>query len=252
VLPDGRVAAWVREPDEGNVAPEGVPLLEPLEALGLYLRAALTAAAPELFDLQRAEELLAAVRVSHPAVVDAVAAAGLTARELRQVGRALLAERVPLVERVSLLEAMAAEAGSGPASRLVERVRPALRRTITRQVAPEGTLYALEPGEKMQQELLRAVERAGEAEAVALPPERAEHWHRALRGAQEQYAASAAGAVICCAPEVRWAVAQLAQEAGAAVAAVHAGELLPLTEIITIGVLPDRATAAAPQATIGR
>ncbi|MBU0610110.1 MAG: flagellar biosynthesis protein FlhA, partial [Armatimonadetes bacterium] len=251
VLPDGRAAAWVREADEVGASSGEVHLLDPLDALGLYLRAALTGAAAELFDLQRARELLAAVRVTHPAVVEAFMAAGLGEPALRDVGRALLAGGVPLVERVSLLEGMA-EAGPGPAARLVERVRPALRRTITRLVAPEGTLYALELCDEMRQELLQAVHRAGEDEPVALAPERADHWHRTLGRAQQQYAESAVGAVVLCPPELRRAGAQLAREAGAAVAVVHVGELLPLTEIICVGVLPERDTGPVLKPATGK
>jgi hypothetical protein len=58
--------------------------------------------------------------------------------------------------------------------------------------------------------------------------------------------------VVLCAPEVRRAVAQLAQEAGAAVAAVHAGELLPLTEIICVGVLPERDTGPVLKSAMGK
>ena len=246
VLPDGRRAMWVREADDDLDARDGGQRLAVREALALHVRSALSAAAPELFDRQRAHELLEMVRVSHPAVVRAYEAAGLTEQELRQVGRALLAERVSLVERVSLLEAMAEV---GPVADLAERVRPALQRTITRLVAPEGTLCALALSEGMQQELRTAVQTAGDG-AVALPPERAEHWREALRRAERQYAESAVGAVVLCPTELRPAVAELAREAGAVVAVVHAGELLPLTEVLSMGALPEYETGpvAAPAA----
>jgi len=131
-------ATWLRAGDELDLPAEKYHLLDPLQALALYLQAALRAHAEALFDLQRATEWLAAVQATHPASVAALERAGRGVAEVRLVGRALLREGVPLRERVSVVEAMGAAAGGLTAGELVEAVRPALARTITQMVAPDG------------------------------------------------------------------------------------------------------------------
>jgi flagellar biosynthesis component FlhA len=242
VLPDGRRGVWVRSDEE---ATNGARLLEPLEALALQVRAAVRQVAPELCDLQRAHELIEMVRVSHPAVVTAYEAAGLSEADLQDVGRELLAEGLPLTERVSLLSAMAREpgrAGRPHHAEMAEAVRPALRRTITRLVAPEGMVQAVELARELQEELAEAAAQAGPGRAVALEAERAARWRELLQWVARWCGNGAAGAVIVCAGEARRAVAQLAREAGVQVAAVRPEELLPLTEVQVVHVLSGNET----------
>lgn len=244
-LPDGRRARWLRVEDDETPSSTGLNALDALGALELYLRAAVEPVAAELFDLQRASELLQAVRATHPVVIEAWEAAGLTAADLRDVGRELLAEGVPLVERVVLLEAMITSSGAvghAGCAALAEAVRPALRRTISRLVAPAGRLSACALAEKLQDELQAAVDGARPGEAVALEAEAAERWWRMLRWVAGQDRQ----AVVLCPPQLRAAVATLAREAGAGVRVVQPEELLPLTEIAVRHVLQGHETMPAP------
>lgn len=244
-LPDGRRARWLRLDEDEAPASSGVNVLDALGALELYLRAAVEPVAGELLDLQRARELLEAARATHPALTEAWEAAGLTAADLRDVGRELLAEGVPLVERIVLLEAMITSSGAvgnAGSAALAEAVRPALRRTISQSVAPGGTLSAYALAEKLQQELQAVVEVGRSGEAVALEAQAAERWRRMLRwvAGQDRHA------VVLCPPQLRAAVATLAREAGAGVRVVQVGELLPLTEIVVRHVLQGHENMPAP------
>lgn len=248
-LKEGKQGLWLRPEDESwEWLQEGYQLLEPLDVLELYVRECVTRHAAELFNLQRAQDILEAVRVSAPAVVQAYEAAGLSAADLRDVGRYLLEEGIPLLERITLLEALTTvHASAARASRsyraadLAEQIRPSLRRTITQLVAPEGSLEAMELSETLREELQEAITQAqeipaGREEEVPLSPERAERWRKRLcwAAAWEGWTGKA---VILSPRALRRMLAKLAREAEAAVSIVAPEELFPMTQIAIIYVL---------------
>lgn len=241
-LPDGAQATWLRDVDARSLDPASYHILDPLAVLVLHVRAAVTSHAAELFDLQRATELLQMAEVTHPATVAAVRQAGVTLSDLRDVGKYLLAEGVPLTERISLLEALATTRGR-TAAELAEAARPALARTITRLVAPSGSVEVFELDRELQQELTTALERSGLP--LTLAPRRAALWFDMLRRLAELARAPGRPATLLCNAPLRAAVAQLIGEAGAALRAVQPAELLPLTEVRTIH------TAQAPMSDPG-
>ncbi|MEN6545371.1 MAG: FHIPEP family type III secretion protein [Armatimonadia bacterium] len=238
-LPDGAQATWLRDTDAQPLDAASYHVLDPLAVLVLHVRAAVTSHAAELFDLQRATELLQMAEVTHPATVAAVRQAGVTLSDVREVGRCLLAEGVPLTERISLLEALATAQGRTAAD-LAEAARPALAQTITRLVAPGGFVEVVELARELEQELATAVDRSGLP--LTLAPQRAAPWLAMLRQLAERLGAPGRPATILCTARTRGAVAQLIAESGAALRAVQAAELLPLTEVHTIH------TAQAPMA----
>jgi flagellar biosynthesis protein FlhA len=254
MLPNGAQATWLRESEFESLPSGQYHLLQPLEVLALYLQETLWAHAAHLFDLQRATEWLAAVEMTHPASVAALARAGLGTAEVQQVGRGLLAEGLPLRERVSLVEALAragksdggagyhpAQANGGPDIRplqtadgvpddlrpLIEAVRPALARTITEQVAVEGVAEVIELGAEVEQALLDQVEQTG----AALPPEQARQWAETLLWLADLFSRPQRPAALLCHPQLRPVLARQIRDCGANLRAITATDLLPLTQL---------------------
>lgn len=229
-LPDGRVGTWLRPGDDARLPGSEYCALQPLQVLMEHLECAFVTHAATLFDLQRATEWLAAVQTMHPASVLALQQAGLGAAEVREVGKALLREGVPLRERVTLVEALA----MSPVRSTVERaeaVRPALARTITELVAPAAVAEVLQLGPDVERELQAAVGQGSAADELVLRPDYARQWAQALQWLAERYAAPRCPAVILCPPHLRRAVAQMIIDCGAALRAVSARELQPLTQV---------------------
>lgn len=237
VLPDGRAAAWVGPDEAERSAARGDQVLRPAEVLTLHLESCLRARADQLFGLQQAADVLSALAITHPATVAALEAAGAGPALLRDVGWVLLADGVPLSDRVSLAEAIPAALGRHRSAEAVaEAVRPTLRRSITRLAAPYGRaeVIGLDPG--LEDELGEACDAAGEG-PVTLHPDRAQTWHRALRALGQEYAPPGRRAVLYCSRRSRRAASQLVRESGARVLAVCGEELDPLTVIETVYLL---------------
>lgn len=227
MLPDGTLGVWLPPESEATAAALGCRLLAPVEVLLLHVAQAWREAAPGLFDLQRTAELLEAVRATHPVSAAALEGTALGLTDVREVGRLLLAEGVPLGDRVSLVEGLAAVAARHHSPEaLAEAVRPALARTLSRLVAPEGRAEVLTLEEELDAELARAVAQAGEG-PVALPPARAAAWHRALQELGVTYGAPGRPGTLLCSEGARRAAGQLAREAGARLRVVCVEELLP-------------------------
>lgn len=230
-LPDGRRAAWVGPEVAQQAVGLGYQVLRPGEVLALHLELCLRARAAQLFGLQQATDLLAALQVTHPAVGAAFAASGATPELFRNVGRILLAEGLPLNERVSLVEAIAAAAPRHRcAETIAEAARMSLQRTITRLVAPHGRAEVIRLAPELERELQESCEAAGEG-PVTFHPERAQAWHTTLRDLGRQHAAPGRRAVLYCSRRGRRAAGQLIREADAALLAVCHEELHPLTVI---------------------
>lgn len=230
-LPDGRRAAWVGPEAAQQAVGLGYQVLRPGEVLALHLELCLRARATQLFGLQQATDLLAALEATHPAVVAAFAASGATPELFRDVGRILLAEGLPLNERVSLVEAIAAAAPRHRcAETIAEATRMSLQRTITRLAAPQGRAEVITLAAELESELQEACEAAGEG-PVTFAPESAQAWHEALRALGQQYAAPGRRAVLYCSRGARRAAGQLIRETAAALLAVCHEELHPLTVI---------------------
>lgn len=232
-LPGGLQATWLRAEDDLHLPAEQYRLLDPLQVLALYLQGTLRTHAEALFDLQRATEWLAAVQATHPASVAALERTGRGVAEVRLVGRALLREGVPLRERVSVVEAVGAAAGGLAAGELVEAVRPALARTLTQMVAPDGVAEVIAMAPALEAQLL-AAEWLAPGEPATLPPEQAERWTEVLLWLGRQYGRPQQPAVLLCQPQARPVAAQLIVDCGARVRAIVARELQPLTRLQTI------------------
>ncbi|NPV49302.1 MAG: hypothetical protein HPY69_20345 [Armatimonadetes bacterium] len=231
VLPDGRRGAWVGAETAQQAVGTGHQMLRPGQVLALHLEVCLRARAAQLFGLQQARDLLAALEVTHPAVVSALAAAGATPELLRDVGRLLLAEGIPLNERLSLVEAIASAATRHRCAETVaEAVRVSLQRTITRLAAPHGGAEVITLDPELERELQEACEAAGEG-PVTFHPERAQAWHATLRTLGQRHAVPGRRVVLYCSRPGRRAVGQLIREAEAALLAVCHEELHPLTVI---------------------
>lgn len=238
VLPDGCPATWLREPEEFLDRDHAYHSIAPPQVLTLYVEEAVRGHAAELFDVQRAAELIQAVRMTHPAAVGALEQAGVGALEVAAVGQVLLAEGVPLTDRVCLLEALTREAQPGMgAAQMAELIRPALARTLTRLLAPGGVVEVIELGRNLNQELATAIGEPDWPQPVALTPDRLIAWEEALHWLQERFALPQRRPVMLCGREARPVLAQIIRDTGLCLYALQPAELLPLTEVQTVYML---------------
>ncbi len=149
-----RVGAWVADDHIDRARELSARLLDSAGALVWACAEILRSNAGELFDAQRASDVIERVAESHPAVVEAAEGRGVDAVALSRLGARLLAEGVPVRNGVALLEALAHGARQGASEDdIAEAARKKLSRAICQTAAPDGVIMALEIAPDLATEL---------------------------------------------------------------------------------------------------
>ncbi len=177
----------------------------PLAALGEPVRQALRRHTPLFLGIQDTTNLLTRASVDAPDVVKEVLRA-LPLQRVADVLRRLVGEGVSIRNLRDILEALS-EAGQRDkdAHALTEFARVALRRQISHQVAPDGTLAALMLEPALEELLRQAVRVTGGVAQLALDPETARRIAESIGAAIGRHRPQA----LITAIDVRWHLRKL-------------------------------------------
>jgi flagellar biosynthesis protein FlhA len=197
-LADGRTGVWVPAEEAEALGEQGYALLSPAEAIVEHLRVVVRRRAGNMFDLQRAGELLRQIEMTHPEAMRAAEAAGLTAGLVSQVGRLLLEAGIPLRDPLGVVEGIVEglPQETDP-EKLALNLRPRLAGMITDYLSREGRIRAVELDPELEEELAEAAYRRADGTVAALPPDRAAAWVLALDQLGKEYGWGEPLAVIC-------------------------------------------------------
>ncbi|MGM0492935.1 MAG: FHIPEP family type III secretion protein [Armatimonadota bacterium] len=176
-LADGRTGVWVNRDEADELGGLGFVLMTAVEALTGDLQITLRRHAADIFDLEQAAALLAGLRRSHPALVEAADAAGLDAGLLRRVCGELLWGGVPLRDPVSVVGGVVeALSETRDVERLALRVRPRLAGMISDCLMADGKIRAVFPSPELQEELAASAHREEDRTIAAMMPARSAAW----------------------------------------------------------------------------
>ncbi len=165
-------AVWIDPARKAAAEMEGYTVVEPTAVLATHLSETIRAHADELLSRQDVKDMCESVREFAPALIEDLIPDKVPVNTLHNVLKGLLHERVPIKDVVTILETLAnhVEAKAGP-DYLVEKVREALRRTVSRlYVEPDGNVYAVTLHPELEQRLGQAVHESERAGAVVLDP----------------------------------------------------------------------------------
>lgn len=230
-LADGRRGVWVPAEEAEALGEQGYALLSPAEAIVEHLRVVVRRRAGNMFDLQRAAELLRQIEMTHPEATRAAEAAGLTAGLVSQVGRLLLEASIPLRDSLAVVEGIVEglPQETDP-EKLALNLRPRLAGMITDYLSREGRIRAVELDPELEEELAEAAYRRADGTVAALPPERAAAWVLALDQLGKEYGWGEPLAIICEARSLQ-PLASLCVQAQSHLIALQPAELTDAAEI---------------------
>jgi flagellar biosynthesis protein FlhA len=199
--------------------------------------------ADELLGRQEVQKLLDMVKGTHPAVIEELVPHLLGVADVQKVLQGLLRERVPIRDLVTILEALADTARSSrDLDVLIEAVRTALKRQITKQYADDkGVVRALTLDPRLEQRILDTVQRTDRGAQLALDPRTGQQLFAALSREIERVLTQGLTPLVLCSPGLRPFLRRLLEKALPQLAIVSYGELLPRIEVQSIGTvsLPD-------------
>ncbi|MEE9277568.1 MAG: FHIPEP family type III secretion protein, partial [Dehalococcoidia bacterium] len=169
--------------------------------------------APSILSRQDVQMLLNNLKEEYPAVVEDLVPNVLTIGEIQQVLQNLLAERIPIRDLITILEALANHAGTTRDPELLtEYVRSALSRSITAQYQDSDSklhVLTLSPGvEALLAESLR-----DDANQIVLDPAAAQQILTELSTQMEHLAQFGRQPVLLCSSRLRRPLRRLTERA---------------------------------------
>lgn len=239
----GLPAWWVRTEDREKLETSGFTVVEPAAVLATHLTETLRSCAGQLLDRQEIRRLLDALRENYPAVVDEVTQVA-TLGDLQKVMQGLLAENVSCRDLVTVLETVAdtARQTKDPVA-LVQAVRLALRRQITRSLLTEdGLLPAITLSPQGERYLLENLQAApGGGQLPAIDPQELRQLAERLRTPIQQAAQEGVQPVLLVSAELRYPLRQLLERSFPHLAVLAYSEVAPGISVKSYGMVvwPD-------------
>ncbi len=165
-------ALWIERDKKTAAELDGYTVVEPAAVLSTHLSETIRAHADELLSRQDVKDLCESVREFAPALVEEIIPDKVPVTTLHNVLRALLHERVPVKDIITILETLANNVGNGAGlDDLIARVREALRRTISAlYTETDGKVHAISLHPEAEQVLLQAAQDSERAGGLVLDP----------------------------------------------------------------------------------
>ncbi len=182
-------AVWIEPERRAEAEAEGYTVVEAPAVLATHLSEVVRAHADELLSRQDIRDMLESVREFAPALIEELIPDKVPVNTLHNVLRALLHERVPVRDIVTILETIANHVGPHAGTDLLTaRVREALHRSISQLYAdPAGALHVVSLHPETEQAILEASRQSEQTGQVVLSPRFTQEFlgrlDQALRGA---------------------------------------------------------------------
>lgn len=235
----GVEAWWI--PEEYRDSPElgAFTVVEPSTVLTTHLAEVVKAHAHELLGRQETRNLLDALRLSHPALVDDLVPGVVSVGLVQKVLQGLLREGIPIRDLVGILEAVAdASRTTQEAWRIVEMVRQSMKRQIALAYGfTDGRASAIVLDPATEHEMLSACAGSNEPVAVPLQPDDLRKFVGALTGLVQKATSSGKTPVIVCAPPLRPHLRKLLDLLDLRIQVASYAEMAPDVRLEPIGVL---------------
>jgi flagellar biosynthesis protein FlhA len=168
----GLPAVWLEKDNKAKAEREGFTVVEPTAVLATHLSELIRSHADELLSRQDVKDMCESIREFAPSLVEDLIPDKVPINTLHNVLRALLHERIPVRDIVTILETLAnfGSTGLGP-DYLVGKVREALGRSITALYAENGgRLHVVSLHPETEHVLMQASRESEQTGGVVLEP----------------------------------------------------------------------------------
>jgi len=163
-------AKWIADSDRERAELLGYTVVDSTTVMVTHLTEMSKRFAHELLGRQEVKEIVDRVREQQAAVIDELTTEQITIGDIQKVLQGLLQEGTPIRDLVTIFETIADNARlSKEPDFLLERVRQALSRTISRGLAEGGVVHVLTLSPRTEQQLLESLNNTGGAHIVLEP-----------------------------------------------------------------------------------
>lgn len=243
-------AIWINEDRKMAAEMEGYTVVEPNAVLATHLSEIIRSHADELLTRQDVKELCESVREFAPSLIEDLIPDKVNINTLHNTLRALLHERIPIKDIVTILESLANYAGTAISQDgQMEKVREALRRTISSMfVEPDGNLYAISLHPEVEQVLLQSSSDSDKIGAVVLNPGFAQQFLQRLEQSLQQSYSRGIPPVLLVPTPIRLFVKRLVEPTFPALPVMGYTEITANTKVQSAGTVVLEGAENAQQA----
>jgi len=233
----GLPARWIASSERERAEMLGLTVVDATTVFITHLSEVVRRYAHELLGRQEVKEMVEKVKEQNPAVIEELAAEHVTVGELQKVLQGLLQEGVPIRDLVTILEAVADNIRvSRDSDILLEKTRQALSRTISQNIAEQGTIYAVTLHPRTEQGMLESVSVSGNGHILLEPAKLGTFFDR-LGKQGEKLQAQGKQPVVLCPSRLRLPLRRLTARHFPHFIFIAPGEVTNGISIETIGVV---------------
>ena len=233
----GLPAQWIEAGAKERAEMLGYTVVDPGSVVATHLTEVIRRHAPSILSRQDVQLLLNNLKESYPAVVEDLVPNVLTIGEIQQVLQNLLAERIPIRDLVTILEALANQAGATRDPELLtEYARAALARSISAQYGgEEKRLHVITLSPALEELIAGGLQ--AETSQIVLEPPVAQQLLSELSQQMEQLAQRGRRPVLLCASRLRRPLRRLTERALPSLSIVSFNEVTADVDVQAEGVV---------------
>jgi flagellar biosynthesis protein FlhA len=232
----GLTARWIATPRRVEAESYGYVVVGPTTVVGTHLMEALKANAAEVLGRQDVQEMVEALKKSHPALVDELVPAKVSLALLHRVLQRLLRERIPIRDLVTILESLGDHIDqTKDAEVLTEHVRRSLSNVIARLYADDqGVIRGLTLGPKLETALAGLLSPRASAGSTSPSPDTLADLLRDLHRLATTHAIDGRMPPLVVPPSLRVGLRRLLEPVFAALPVVSLAEFPPTVQLSSI------------------
>lgn len=231
-------AMWIKERQREEAISRGYTVVDLSTVMTTHISEIIRRHAHELIGRQEVQNLLDALKETHPKAVDDLIPNHLSLGGVVRVLQNLLKEQVPIRDLLTIIEAMADWAPSvKQLDLLTEYVRQALCRTITGQyLTPEGEIVSICLGQNAERRIAENIQRTDQGDFLAMDPRSAQNLMQRLAEQLDRHAQRGLQPLLLCSGQIRCHVKKMVDRFIPHLVVLSYEEILPSIRIQTLGV----------------
>ena len=233
------VSYWITDEEKAAAEQAGYSVVDASTVIATHLTEIIRNQAHEFLTRQSVAKLVEGVKKETPAVVDEMIPSQLSLGDLQKILQNLLKEHIPIRDLESILEAVADHVRETKDTQLLtEYARRGLARSITKlHLSADGKIYCLTLDSKFEKTLMDSVQAAEGGSGAALDPRLVQRMFRSLSNGIEKMVGSGRQPLVLCSPGARPYFKKLVERFIPNLTVLSFNELLPRTEIQSLGVI---------------
>jgi flagellar biosynthesis protein FlhA len=232
-------ATWILPHLKEIAESKDFTVVEPSAVLTTHLTEVIRGAAPEILTRQDVQRLVNTLKEDYPALVESVIPEVVSLSMLQKILQSLLRERVPIRDLATIVETASDFIGATKESDvLAEYVRMALKRQITQMYKDKnGKIHVFTIDPALEHSLSDSLQNTKQGLMLAVDPALAEALLEHIGRLAELIQTKGQTPVCLCTPNIRLGLRRLVEPKYPNLAVVSYNEILPDTEVVSLGMV---------------